>query len=121
MNLEEKTGSLSAANEGEGGVMGVMEGMEPTAAEERREGEEGDAGEGEKQVLALNRSEELVRKERGRRRKRSSEKGCGEEEEGLYVSPLDYSVWVFFGGLVLVLFAAVLTRFYKISQPPHIA
>ncbi len=41
--------------------------------------------------------------------------------DGIYCSPLDYSLVVFFGGLIVVTFVSVLTRLYTISQPEHIA
>ena len=42
-------------------------------------------------------------------------------KEVLYVSPLDRSIWVFFGGLVIIVVASTITRFYNIALPPHIA
>jgi len=42
-------------------------------------------------------------------------------EEVLYVSPLDRNIWVFFGGLIVIVVASLFTRFYNISLPRHIA
>lgn len=42
-------------------------------------------------------------------------------ERQVYYSPLDRSEWVFFGGLLLVTCLALATRFYRITEPSHVA
>ena len=42
-------------------------------------------------------------------------------ERQIYLSPLDRSDCVFFGGLALVTCLAVATRLYKITEPAHVA
>ena len=43
------------------------------------------------------------------------------ESDYIYISPLDSSFWVFFLGLVVITFASIVTRMYKISEPNHVA
>lgn len=124
MNKCERRRVLSASEEGGGSVVAVKKGRDPTVAAVGGGG--GEIGEEEKLELSLNSSKEgnikgekLVRKGRGG--KVQMRRSSGGVEEDVYVSPLDYNIWVFFGGLVLILLGAIFTRFYKISQPKHIA
>lgn len=39
----------------------------------------------------------------------------------MYTSPLDRSDWAFYGGLIVITLASIVTRFYKISEPDHVA
>ena len=82
------------------------------------------AGESDKEVCSqsVSRSKEeqikkVIEGNMGDRREYYGE----EEEDGIFVTSIDSNLCFFFGGLLLVLFGAVLTRFYKISQPEHIA
>ena len=50
-----------------------------------------------------------------------SRKARKRRDEIFYVSPLDRNIWVFFGGLAVILLASIITRFHNISLPKHIA
>ena len=43
------------------------------------------------------------------------------DDDSMYSSPLDTSLWVFFGGLFVITIASLITRLYKLSEPQHIA
>ena len=43
------------------------------------------------------------------------------EYDSMYISPLDSSMNIFLAGLASVFLASLVTRLYKISEPPHIA